>query len=55
MLVLLYVVKGLEWDVVFLVGLVDGMLFILYVLVYGFNSEFVEEECWLFYVGIIWV
>ena len=41
--------KGLEWDTVFLVGLVDGMLPISFALD---SEEEIEEEHRLFYVGI---
>ncbi|ASU82715.1 ATP-dependent DNA helicase UvrD2 [Nocardiopsis gilva YIM 90087] len=44
----LHSAKGLEWDAVFLVGLTEGMLPI----VYAESSEQVEEERRLFYVGV---
>lgn len=48
----IHAAKGLEWDAVFLVGLVDGMLPIHYALK-GTDSEgAIEEERRLFYVGI---
>lgn len=48
----LHAAKGLEWDAVFLVGLVDGMIPIHYAL-RGTDSEgAIEEERRLFYVGI---
>lgn len=48
----LHAAKGLEWDAVFLVGLVDGTLPISHALSHGPDSEPVEEERRLFYVGI---
>lgn len=48
----LHAAKGLEWDAVFLVGLVDGTLPISHALAYGPDSERVEEERRLLYVGI---
>jgi DNA helicase-2/ATP-dependent DNA helicase PcrA len=48
----LHAAKGLEWDAVFLVGLVDGTLPISHALSHGADSEPVEEERRLFYVGI---
>jgi DNA helicase-2/ATP-dependent DNA helicase PcrA len=48
----LHAAKGLEWDAVFLVGLVDGTLPISHALQHGADSEPVEEERRLFYVGI---
>lgn len=45
----LHAAKGLEWDVVFLVGLVDGMLPIKYA---DGDDEAIEEERRLLYVGI---
>jgi DNA helicase-2/ATP-dependent DNA helicase PcrA len=44
--------KGLEWDAVFLVGLADGTLPISHALAHGAESEPVEEERRLLYVGI---
>ena len=44
----LHAAKGLEWDVVFLAGLSDGMVPI----VYAQTSEAVEEERRLLYVGL---
>jgi DNA helicase-2/ATP-dependent DNA helicase PcrA len=44
----LHSAKGLEWDAVFLVGLTDGMLPIIY----AETPEQVEEERRLLYVGI---
>jgi DNA helicase-2/ATP-dependent DNA helicase PcrA len=44
--------KGLEWDAVFLVGLTDGTLPISHALAHGGESEAVEEERRLLYVGI---
>lgn len=48
----LHAAKGLEWDAVFLVGLADGTLPISHALAHGPNSEPVEEERRLLYVGI---
>jgi DNA helicase-2/ATP-dependent DNA helicase PcrA len=48
----LHAAKGLEWDAVFLVGLADGTLPISHALSHGADSEPVEEERRLFYVGI---
>ena len=48
----LHAAKGLEWDAVFLVGLADGTLPISHALAHGAESEAVEEERRLFYVGI---
>lgn len=48
----LHAAKGLEWDAVFLVGLADGTLPISHALSQGPDSEPVEEERRLFYVGI---
>jgi DNA helicase-2/ATP-dependent DNA helicase PcrA len=48
----LHAAKGLEWDAVFLVGLADGTLPISHALTHGPDSEPVEEERRLFYVGI---
>ncbi|MEY8017717.1 ATP-dependent DNA helicase UvrD2 [Mycobacterium servetii] len=48
----LHAAKGLEWDAVFLVGLADGTLPISHALARGPDSEAVEEERRLLYVGI---
>jgi DNA helicase-2/ATP-dependent DNA helicase PcrA len=48
----LHAAKGLEWDAVFLVGLADGTLPIKHALAHGPDSEAVEEERRLLYVGI---
>jgi DNA helicase II / ATP-dependent DNA helicase PcrA len=48
----LHAAKGLEWDTVFLVGLADGTLPISHALAHGPDSEAVEEERRLLYVGI---
>lgn len=48
----LHAAKGLEWDAVFLVGLVDGTLPIKQALRKGEDSEDVEEERRLLYVGV---
>jgi DNA helicase II / ATP-dependent DNA helicase PcrA len=48
----LHAAKGLEWDAVFLVGLADGTLPISHALSHGADSEPVEEERRLLYVGI---
>ena len=48
----LHAAKGLEWDAVFLVGLTDGTLPISHALAHGAESEPVEEERRLLYVGI---
>ncbi len=48
----LHAAKGLEWDAVFLVGLTDGTLPISHALSHGPESEAVEEERRLLYVGI---
>ncbi len=48
----LHAAKGLEWDAVFLVGLADGTLPISHALSHGPDSEPVEEERRLLYVGI---
>ena len=48
----LHAAKGLEWDAVFLVGLTDGTLPISHALAHGGESEPVEEERRLLYVGI---
>lgn len=48
----LHAAKGLEWDAVFLVGLVDGTLPISHALAHGPESERVEEERRLLYVGV---
>ncbi|MFC7388093.1 ATP-dependent DNA helicase UvrD2 [Sphaerisporangium rhizosphaerae] len=44
----LHAAKGLEWDAVFLIGLTDGMLPI----VYAETPEQIEEERRLLYVGV---
>ena len=44
----LHAAKGLEWDAVFLVGLTEGLLPIIY----AETPEQVEEERRLFYVGV---
>jgi DNA helicase-2/ATP-dependent DNA helicase PcrA len=44
----LHSAKGLEWDAVFLVGLTEGMMPIIY----AETDEQVEEERRLFYVGV---
>ncbi len=48
----LHAAKGLEWDAVFVVGLVDGTLPISHALSHGPDCEAVEEERRLLYVGI---
>lgn len=48
----LHAAKGLEWDAVFLVGLADGTLPITHALAHGSDSEPVEEERRLLYVGV---
>ncbi|OBJ51129.1 ATP-dependent DNA helicase [Mycobacterium sp. 1423905.2] len=48
----LHAAKGLEWDAVFLVGLADGTLPISHALAHGPESEAVEEERRLLYVGV---
>ncbi|MEE6169051.1 MULTISPECIES: ATP-dependent DNA helicase UvrD2 [unclassified Mycolicibacterium] len=48
----LHAAKGLEWDAVFLVGLADGTLPISHALTHGPDSEPVEEERRLLYVGV---
>ena len=48
----LHAAKGLEGDSVFLVGLTDGTLPISHALAHGPESEAVEEERRLLYVGI---
>ena len=48
----LHAAKGLEWDAVYLVGLADGTLPISHALAHGPDSEPVEEERRLLYVGI---
>lgn len=48
----LHAAKGLEWDAVFLVGLADGTLPISHALAHGQDSEAVEEERRLLYVGV---
>ncbi|MGV0814314.1 ATP-dependent DNA helicase UvrD2 [Mycolicibacterium boenickei] len=48
----LHAAKGLEWDAVFLVGLADNTLPISHALAHGPDSEQVEEERRLLYVGV---
>ncbi len=48
----LHAAKGLEWDAVFLVGVADATLPISHALAHGAESEHVEEERRLLYVGI---
>ena len=48
----LHAAKGLEWDAVFVVGLADGTLPISHAIGKGPDSEAVEEERRLLYVGI---
>jgi DNA helicase-2/ATP-dependent DNA helicase PcrA len=48
----LHAAKGLEWDAVFLVGVADGTLPISHALSHGPDSEPVEEERRLLYVGV---
>ncbi|WP_413232657.1 ATP-dependent DNA helicase UvrD2 [Mycolicibacterium sp. 050158] len=48
----LHAAKGLEWDAVFLVGLADGTMPISHALARGADSEQVEEERRLLYVGV---
>lgn len=48
----LHAAKGLEWDAVFLVGLTDGNLPVQHALKKGDDSEDVEEERRLLYVGV---
>ena len=48
----LHAAKGLEWDAVFLVGLADNTLPISHALAHGPDSEAVEEERRLLYVGV---
>jgi DNA helicase-2/ATP-dependent DNA helicase PcrA len=48
----LHAAKGLEWDAVFLVGVADGTLPISHALARGADSEQVEEERRLLYVGV---
>ncbi|RNL85442.1 ATP-dependent DNA helicase UvrD2 [Halostreptopolyspora alba] len=44
----LHAAKGLEWDAVFLIGLTEGMLPIIY----AESEDQIEEERRLFYVGV---
>ena len=48
----LHAAKGLEWDAVFLVGLTDGNIPIQHALKKGDDSQDVEEERRLLYVGV---
>ena len=48
----LHAAKGLEWDAVYLVGLADNTLPISHALAHGPDSEAVDEERRLLYVGI---
>ncbi|KAB1504146.1 ATP-dependent DNA helicase UvrD2 [Corynebacterium sp. 320] len=48
----IHTAKGLEWDAVFLIGLVEGMLPIRYALKGKKSEEAIEEERRLFYVGV---
>ncbi|MEW2481088.1 ATP-dependent DNA helicase UvrD2 [Mycobacterium sp. NPDC049093] len=48
----LHAAKGLEWDAVYLVGLADNTLPISHALAHGPDSEPVEEERRLLYVGV---
>ncbi|MEJ6549471.1 ATP-dependent DNA helicase UvrD2 [Corynebacterium sp. USCH3] len=48
----IHAAKGLEWDAVFLVGLVDGTLPIRHALKGAHAQEAVEEERRLLYVGV---
>ena len=48
----LHAAKGLEWDAVFLVGLTDGNLPVQHAVKKGDDSEDVEEERRLLYVGV---
>lgn len=48
----IHAAKGLEWDVVFLVGLVDGTLPIRHALKGIHSDDAVEEERRLLYVGV---
>lgn len=49
---ILYLVKGLEFFIVFLVGMEDGLFLSVCLLE---ESGWLEEECCLVYVGIICV
>lgn len=49
-LMILYVVKGLEFLVVFLIGMEEGVFFLLCVIE---DVDELEEECCLVYVGIM--
>lgn len=48
----IHAAKGLEWDAVFLVGLVDGTVPIRYALKGSHSEEAIEEERRLLYVGV---
>jgi DNA helicase-2/ATP-dependent DNA helicase PcrA len=48
----LHAAKGLEWDAVFVVGLVDGTVPIQHALSSGTETHAVEEERRLLYVGV---
>jgi DNA helicase-2/ATP-dependent DNA helicase PcrA len=48
----IHAAKGLEWDAVFLIGLVDGTVPIRYALKGSHSEEAVEEERRLLYVGV---
>lgn len=49
---MLYVVKGLEFLVVFLIGMEEGIFLLFWVMM---DEDELEEEWWLVYVGIMWV
>lgn len=48
----IHAAKGLEWDAVFLVGLVDGTLPIRHALKGSHSEDAIEEERRLLYVGV---
>ncbi|AGP31362.1 ATP-dependent DNA helicase UvrD2 [Corynebacterium terpenotabidum] len=48
----IHAAKGLEWDAVFLIGLVDGTVPITYALKGAHSTDAVEEERRLLYVGV---